>query len=332
MRHLHLALWGLLLPAAWLPAAPSGAAEPTAPRLIAEGGPPLFGSGSLKLWDLEKITDEVYTFRHTFYRTFFVITKDGVIAADPLNPKAAPVLREQIRSVTDKPVKYLAYSHSHWDHVGGGRIFKDEGAVIVAQEQCAANFREVPNPDITMPDVTFRDHHRIELGGKSLDMHYFGPSHDNCLVVMHIRPENLLFVVDMANPPSGWIMLYNPAASEDRVWNMVPFLGRVADLIEREQIRTIMGGHMTTGLDPGTGRPTVIRGTIGPSSTISERRDLWRSVIDATRAELAAGTPALEIPDKLVAEKFLADRIIGYDPEKMRIFARRIVSYAQTGE
>jgi glyoxylase-like metal-dependent hydrolase (beta-lactamase superfamily II) len=303
------------------------------PELIAEGGGSLFGGRNpMQLWDLEKITDDIYGFRYTFYRTIFIVTPDGVIAADPINPKAAAVLRQQIRNITDKPVRYVTYSHSHWDHIGGGQVFKEEGAKIVAQERCAENFRENPNPVVAIPDITYKDRYTIELGGKSVTMHYFGPTHDNCLVVMHIKPENLMFVVDIANPPSGWIMFYNPAVSEDRVWNMVPALNQVVDLIDREGVETIIGGHMTTNYDPQTGRPTIVRGTIGPAGTVAERRDYWLALITGARTEMEAGTPADEIPDKLVADGYMSDRVKGYDGDKMRILFRRMVAFLQTGE
>lgn len=307
------------------------AQETPVPEQISEGGGSLFGSGAMKLWEVERITDDVYGFRYSFYRSLFIVTRDGVIATDPLNPDAGPVLREQIRKVTDLPVRFVSYSHSHWDHISGGQVFKDEGATFVAQERCAENFREIPNSDIVMPDVTYKDNYKIELGGKFLEMHYFGPSHDNCMVVMHIKPANLLYVVDVANPPSGWAMFYNPAVSEDRVWNMVNFLDGAAKLIEREGITTVIGGHMTAAETP-QGRPTVIRGTVGPAASVGQRRDFWKAVIDGARRELEANTPAADIPDKLVGEGFLADKVIAYDPDGMKILIRRMISFARTGE
>ena len=30
--------------------------------------------------------------------------------------------------ITDKPIKYLVYSHHHYDHIAGGKPFKEAGA------------------------------------------------------------------------------------------------------------------------------------------------------------------------------------------------------------
>lgn len=296
--------------------------------------PPLFpgSKNPMKKWEVEEIGDGLYGFRYTFYRTLFLVTDEGVIVTDPLKAEAAKVMREEIRKITDKPVRFVSYSHSHWDHSSGGAIFKQEGAKFVAQERCARNFAENPNPAVVTPDITYDDYYRIELGDKALSMYYFGPSHDNCLVVIVPEPANMLFMVDTANPPNGWAMFYNPAVSEDRVWHMVPFFNQVQALVEERNIETVIGAHMSAGRDPETGKLGIIRGTTGPSTVIAERRDFWAAVIQVVQDELAKGTAPDAVPDILVERNVLADRIAGYDAKKMRILLARITSYAVTGE
>jgi len=296
--------------------------------------PPLFpgSKNPMKKWEVEEIADGLYGFRYTFYRSIFIVTDEGVIATDPLKSEAAAVMRAEIAKITDQPVRFVSYSHSHWDHASGGAVFKEEGAEFVAQERCAKNFEENPNPEVVPPDITYRDYYRIALGDKALSMYYFGPSHDNCLVVMVAEPANMLFMVDTANPPNGWTMFYNPAVSEDRVWHMVPFFEGVQSLVEARDIETVIGAHMTMGRDPVTGKLGIIRGTTGPATVIAERRDFWKSLTEVVQAELAAGTPPKNVPDALVERRVLADQIAGYDARKMRVLLARITSYAVTGE
>ena len=47
------------------------------------------------------------------YISMFVVTSDGVIAVEPVNTQHAKGLLKAIRSVTDKPVRYLLHSHNH---------------------------------------------------------------------------------------------------------------------------------------------------------------------------------------------------------------------------
>src|SRR3954463_9732436 len=83
-------------------------------------------------------TDNVYIFRNGNHQSMFVVTNDGVIATDPIGygrPTGGQTYLEEIRKVTDKPVKYVVYSHHHFDHVAGGKAFKDAGATFVAHEK-----------------------------------------------------------------------------------------------------------------------------------------------------------------------------------------------------
>ena len=80
---------------------------------------------------LVKISENVYTFiiRQGFQKnSMFVITKRGVIVFEPFDSNHSKQLLAAIRSVTQKPIKFLLISHNHYDHANGGKVFRDEGA------------------------------------------------------------------------------------------------------------------------------------------------------------------------------------------------------------
>src|SRR5215813_7290383 len=69
-------------------------------------------------------TENVYIFRHGNHQSIFVVTPDGVIATDPVGygrPTGGQDYIAEIKKVTDKPIKYLIYSHHHFDHIAGGK-------------------------------------------------------------------------------------------------------------------------------------------------------------------------------------------------------------------
>ena len=81
-------------------------------------------------------TEGVYIFRNGNHQAMFIVTRDGVIATDPVaygRPTGGQQYVDEIKKVTDKPIKYLIYSHHHYDHIAGGKAFKDAGATILAQ-------------------------------------------------------------------------------------------------------------------------------------------------------------------------------------------------------
>lgn len=142
----------------------------------------------------------IYVFRWWVYRNIFIVTDEGVIVTDPMNPKAAKLLQSEIRKITDKPVKYVVYSHNHHDHISGGNIFKEEGADFVGHENVLKELGDHPNAVTPLPDITFKDRHTVQLGGRKLELEYFGPNHGESLVVMRLPEEKILFVVDIVTP------------------------------------------------------------------------------------------------------------------------------------
>src|SRR2546421_12167923 len=62
-------------------------------------------------------TEGVYIFRNGNHQPMFVVTRDGVIATDPVaygRPTGGAPYVAEIKKVTDKPIKYLVYSHHHY--------------------------------------------------------------------------------------------------------------------------------------------------------------------------------------------------------------------------
>jgi glyoxylase-like metal-dependent hydrolase (beta-lactamase superfamily II) len=150
-------------------------------------------------FDMTKITDSVYSFRFTIYRSMVVVTSDGVAVTDPVNAVAAKNMFDEIRKITDKPVKFVIYSHNHWDHIGGAKIFKDQGAKIVQHELAAQATR--PRADIIPADETFKgDTQVITLGDQTIELIYVGPSHGAGMIVMRVPKERVLNVVDIVTP------------------------------------------------------------------------------------------------------------------------------------
>jgi len=303
----------------------SHAVQP-APETIAESEKTLFGK--LKLWEIEKISPHLYAYRYTFYRNFFLIGEDGIILTDPLTVEAAKILDTELRKISDKPIKYVAYSHSHWDHISGGQIFKDQGAEFVAHQKCQENWLNNPNPHVVKPDIVFDKTYTISVGTPSLEMHYWGPSHDNCRVGFLINPDKIMFIADDANPPSGWNMLYGAGLADTYIFNLVPFFLQAEKLAEREGVESVIGSHMSFDKNP----MNLVSGTIGSARVIKEQRLFYQSVIEAVEKAMASGLPNENIPDYLIEQKVLTDKIIGYDVAKMKVLYTRITNFLITGE
>src|SRR5579863_1840796 len=100
-------------------------------------------------------TDNVYIFRYMGHQSMFITTPDGVIATDPISERrpVKPYI-DAIQSVSKAPIKYVIYSHDHFDHIAGGKPFKDMGATFIAQANAKARIAALKPDDVVMPDQT----------------------------------------------------------------------------------------------------------------------------------------------------------------------------------
>jgi glyoxylase-like metal-dependent hydrolase (beta-lactamase superfamily II) len=145
-------------------------------------------------------TEGVYIFRNGGYQAMFVVTSDGVIATDPIgyaDRNSAQLYLAEIRKVTDKPVKYVIYSHHHFDHIAGGKPFKDAGARFVAHHRAKQRLEQLADPYTVIPDEVVTDKGwSLTLGNTTLELVYLGLNHSDSTLVMRLPKEKIVFIVD----------------------------------------------------------------------------------------------------------------------------------------
>ena len=150
----------------------------------------------------------------------FVVTKEGVIATDPVGygrPTGGADYIAEIRKITQAPIRYLIYSHHHLDHIAGGQAFKDAGATIVAHKNAKKRLAAINDPNTPMPTRYVGDNTTIRLGGTAIELRYLGLNHSDTTLVMRLPREKIIFIVDTipvgAVPGRGMIDMY-PIESE----------------------------------------------------------------------------------------------------------------------
>ena len=167
-------------------------AQPTPPPAAAPA-PPLFSTTKVDG------TDGVYVFRYQGHQALFVVTPEGVIATDPIGerrPQAVTTYIAEIRKITQAPIRYVIYSHSHYDHIAGGKPFKDAGAIFVAHENAKTLLTARKNPDIVIPDETVATTRTITLGGTSVELNWVGKNHGLDTLIIRLPREKIIFTVD----------------------------------------------------------------------------------------------------------------------------------------
>jgi glyoxylase-like metal-dependent hydrolase (beta-lactamase superfamily II) len=85
------------------------------------------------------VKGDLYRAHNGNWYTAFLVTPAGIILADPINAGFADWLKGELdKQFPNKPVRYVIYSHSHFDHAEGGGAFAAT-ATFVGHENMARN-------------------------------------------------------------------------------------------------------------------------------------------------------------------------------------------------
>jgi glyoxylase-like metal-dependent hydrolase (beta-lactamase superfamily II) len=103
----------------------------------------------IKGQEIGNLTGSVYYARMDDYVSVFMVTPDGIVLVEPIGTEFATWLKGEMAKRFNVPVKYVIYSHSHWDHASGGAVYADT-AHFFGHENMLKNIA-MPPPNTPLP-------------------------------------------------------------------------------------------------------------------------------------------------------------------------------------
>lgn len=200
----------------------------------------VFASGPVAAVDyqIEQVKDNVYRFISDRHRSVFAVTSEGIIATDPINPKAAQWLRAELQKRFDQPVRYIIYSHNHSDHVYGTEALRSPNTTVVAH-RLAAQDLSWTHAKTDLPDLDFEDEMKLTLGDTTVELRYHGPNDGRGSISMLFQPANVLYVVD-------WIVIGRMPWQKLWSYDIHGMINSTQEVLELDFDRFV-GGHADMG-------------------------------------------------------------------------------------
>lgn len=145
----------------------------------------------------------------------FIVTGDGVVV---VNGGAAYILaealHEEIKAITDQPVKLVINENGQGHAMLGNSYWAEQGVPIVAHVDAAAEFEEYGaqilegmkryNRDkaegtfLAGPTETFGDEYIVEMGDFRIEVLHLGPAHSPGDISVWLPDQSLVIAGDMA--------------------------------------------------------------------------------------------------------------------------------------
>jgi cyclase len=153
-----------------------------------------------------KVAGTVYMLQGMGGNIGVCVGDDGILIVDDQYAPLADKIKAALKSISDKPVKFVLNTHWHGDHTGGNPYF-GETAPIIAHEnvrqrlQSGGNITflkmEVPPaPKAALPVVTFDDKLKIHINGEDIRAIHFPKGHTDGDIVVFFPQSNVVHMGD----------------------------------------------------------------------------------------------------------------------------------------
>jgi glyoxylase-like metal-dependent hydrolase (beta-lactamase superfamily II) len=144
-----------------------------------------------------KIKDDLFVIHNDFVpgNTTALVTPQGVVLVDDKFEIDHDNIMAQLKKITNQPVKYVINTHYHADHSGGNAKLQALGAQVVTSENARAKMVDVKQPG--QANITLENTLRMYVGGKRIEVRYFGRSHTDGDVVVLFPDHRVLSAGDM---------------------------------------------------------------------------------------------------------------------------------------
>jgi len=230
-------------------------------------------------FEVIKVSDEIFVHRDNEHMNLFLITDEGIVVVDPLNPDAGSNLaRELQRMAPNKKLLAIVYSHYHADHAGGARPLLDvygDDVPIVANKRTGELLADKNWESVVFPTKLIDPPWSMKLGKLTLEMRHVGFNHSSDMLVAWIPEAKLVYTVDfISNESVGYRDL--PGVWLPQYWESI-------DKVLEWPIEIATFGH----------------GMPGNKKSIEEHAQYWRKLRLAIREAIANGVEENEVVENI---------------------------------
>lgn len=156
-----------------------------------------------------KVAGSVYMLQGAGGNIGASVGEDGIVVVDDQYAPLADKIQEALKSITDKPVRFIINTHYHEDHTGGNEFFQKQ-APIIAQDNVrkrleeggsagnggSVKFEHKPAAKGVLPIITFDHDVTVHLNGEDIRALHFPAGHTDGDSVIYFPKSNVVHMGD----------------------------------------------------------------------------------------------------------------------------------------
>ena len=135
------------------------------------------------------------------------IGKENIILVDDQWSILSTRIKEILKTITDKPIKYIINTHFHFDHVDGNKSFGKENIPIIShknvrerlsKDQVLSSFvLQKAYPADGLPTITFNDSMQLFEDKEVFELIHFKNAHTDGDVIIHFKEADIYHTGDI---------------------------------------------------------------------------------------------------------------------------------------
>jgi len=211
--------------------------------ILALLGSVLPGHGQAQTLERQQVSDHVWMLSGRGGNVAVVVTGEGAIVIDTQYSDSAPGIIEQVRAITDQPIRYVINTHVHGDHVGGNEILQAEGDII-AHRNTWERLKASGARSGALPRIVFDGEMILRPGEVEIRLIHQERAHTDTDVAIWLPGDNVLITGDLffnrltpyvdkgrGSHTAGWIAFINTLLQLGNAeTKVVPGHGELSDL------------------------------------------------------------------------------------------------------
>lgn len=209
----------------------------------------------VKFFEIEKINDQFYMLVGGGGNVGVFVTEKDVVLIDNKYEIIQEVVMSSLRTITDKPIKYMINTHFHHDHSDGNRAFGKQGIPIVSHQNAKKRMKKTAElyggiyPSIdnfvqpkyesdALPVITYQSKMTLTEGNEDIELYNFGSAHTDGDSIVFFKQSNVMHTGDaFVRYGYPYVDLNNGGS----IKGLIELLGKLEQLCNNKTI--IMPGH-----------------------------------------------------------------------------------------
>ena len=154
----------------------------------------------------EKVTDQIYVLFGAGGNIGLALGDEAAYLIDDQYAPLSEKIVTAVRTITDKPLKFLVNTHWHGDHTGGNENFGKAGTILIAHEAVRKRLASPSerngqvrpaSPEEALPEITFTDKLTLHLDPtRTMHVMHVDPSHTDGDSYIYFPEDNVIHMGD----------------------------------------------------------------------------------------------------------------------------------------